>query len=363
MFEYEYSGKLAIINLAIWIILIALYNSQFFCHNPKKNRGYFILGILVSLFTTFGFSEADTYHYHGIYDEMLHYHYPIHVEQFYYWLIDFLPSNYYLWRFVIWTVALVLLIKAFKRLNLDPSAVCFVFPMVLLQQFTVTRGCLGISLFLYSYSLIVGRSKNKILSFVIGVVGCIGAIFLHRSMPIFIIIFLASLVPLNKYTILIIILTIPVARTVVMPYVNDILQSDLINSNTSDFAVLYLEGQKSEVNINGVIRMLVDYFPRIMIVFILIKDYFWKGRYISYPMKILLQYTIVLFFVAILFLGQETSSFVTNRTIHMMTFPLTFVMSYYLMQEKRHKIIMKVTMLGFMLADLYAFAHTIYKNW
>ena len=362
MFEYDYSGKLALINLFIWVILILLYNSQFFNYNPKEKRAHIFI-LLVTLFTTLGFSEADTYHYHSIYDEMVQYRTPIHIEDFYYWLIEVLPKSYYLWRFVIWTSALWLLMKSFKRLGLDFAGICFVFPMLLLQQFTITRGCLGIALFMYSFSLISFPNRNRLMSYVLGVVGIIGSLFLHRSMPIFISVFLISLIPFNKYTIIAILLALPIARTVVMPFVTDLLENILIDSETSDFAALYLEGSKSEITVKGMIRQVIDYAPRVALFYILIKDYYWKGRPIKGPIKILLQYSIVLFVLAVLFLGQETSSFVTNRTIHMMCFPLTCVLAYYLMQENRHTLLMKLTMFGFLLSDFYAFAYTIYKTW
>ena len=137
-----------------------------------------------------------------------------------------------------------------------------------------------------------------------------------------------------------------------MPFISGLLETVFLDSDTSDFATLYLEGTKAEITFNGMIRQVIDYFPRVALLFILIKSYYWKKRPLNRHMKVLLQYSIVLFFLAVLFLGQETSSFVTNRTIHMMCFPLTFVTAYYLSQEKRHSLWMRITMLGFMFSDL-----------
>ena len=77
--EYTYSGKLAILNLILWLIFVIIYRAEFFRHT-NRSMNYAFIGIIVTIFATFGFSEADTYHYHRIYDEMLKFSEAIHVE-------------------------------------------------------------------------------------------------------------------------------------------------------------------------------------------------------------------------------------------------------------------------------------------
>lgn len=357
---YDYNGNLVIINLLIWFILLLTYRSEFFQYTPRKT-GYFFLFLMVVLYTTFGFSEADTYHYHDIYDQMLNLGNAIHVEEFYFWLINFLPHNYYIWRCVVWGLATILIIGTFRRFNLNAHVVGFVFPMILLQQFVVTRGVLGIALFLFSFSYLIKPGENKIFSYIIGVIGCILALSLHRSLPLFVLISLFALIPLNKTLIITLILLYPVLRLVVIPFVFNILDIGLFSSGTEDFAMSYLESEKKVANANGIIRLVIEYLPRFLIFFILIREYIFK-RIKEFPkyIKIFFQYSVLLFYIALLFLGQETSSFVTSRTIHMMCFPLTIVLSYHLSIDRSRTFLLKWTMFLFIFVDLFIFLNTIY---
>lgn len=360
--EYTYSGKLAILNLILWLIFVIIYRAEFFRHT-NRSMNYAFIGIIVTIFATFGFSEADTYHYHRIYDEMLKFSEAIHVEDFYYWLIKVLPHNYYIWRLVVWGSATILMIAAFKRFDLNSRAVGFVFPLILLQQFTITRGCLGIALFLYSLSFIIKPSGHKILSYTCGILGCILSVFLHRSLPLFIIMALLALIPLNKTLILLSVIVFPIIRGAIMPYVFDIIGSSFFSDETAAFAQNYLQAERSVANFNGLIRAALEYLPRFLIFIFLIKEYFYKKQYIDKSVKFLLKYSYSLFYIALLFWGQATSSFVASRTIHMMCFPLTIVVAYNMTTNLKRSFLFKSAMFFFICADLFVFLYTIYTSW
>lgn len=358
---YNYDGSLAIINLLIWLILLLTYKSEFFRYTAKKSS-YSFLFLMVVLYTTFGFSEADTYHYHNLYDQMLKFGHAIHVEEFYFWLIRILPHNYYIWRFVVWGLATLLTIATFKRFNLNAHVVGFVFPMILLQEFVVTRGALGIALFLFSASFLIKPGKYKLISFLFGVIGSVCALSLHHSLPLFVLISLFALIPLNKVIIIALIILYPILRLVVIPFIFSIIESGLLSSNTEDFATLYLESEKNISNINGIIRLIIEYLPRFLIFFILVKEYiFSRVKELPKYFKLLFQYSFLLFYVALLCFGQETSSFIASRTIHMMCFPLTIVLSYHLSINNNRTYLLQLTMALFIFANLFTFLYTIYK--
>lgn len=360
--EYTYSGKLAILNLILWLIFVIIYRAEFFRHT-NRSMNYAFIGIIVTIFATFGFSEADTYHYHRIYDEMLKFSEAIHVEDFYYWLIKVLPHNYYIWRLVVWGSATILMIATFKRYNLSPSAVGLVFPLLLLLQFTITRGCLGIALFMYSSSFILKPAKFKFCSYAFGIIGCMLSFFLHRSIPLFVIMFILAFVPLNKTLIILSVILYPVLRSVVMPYVFNFIGAGFLSAETADFAQNYLEADKYVANFNGILRLCLEYLPRFLLFFFLIKEYIFNKNYIAKPIKYLFQYSYILFYVAMLFFGQSTSSFVASRTIHMMCFPLTIVVAYNMTTNLKRSFLLKSAMFFFICADLFAFLYTIYTCW
>lgn len=358
MIDYLCSGKLALINLVLWLFMLIYYWNK---SNSSRKQFWGVAAML--LFFVFGFSEADTYHYYDVYNQMLLYHEPIHVEPFYFWLIEFLPHNYYLWRFVVWGMALFILMFVYKRYGLNVNILGVVFTLILLQKFVVTRSCLGIALFMLAISLFYVSSKSKLLSHLLGVLCVVASVFLHQSLPLFIGIFLLSFIPFNRLTILLSLILFPIIRELLLPYVLELLSMGVFSSETIDFAASYLEDEKSVANTNGLIRQVIELLPFFLMFVLLVVEYVFRKKYIERSIKILFRYSYVLFYVAMLFLGQETSSFISSRTIHMMCFPLVVVVANYISTTNRRNWFLNTSMAFFCIADLFAFLYTIYKNW
>ncbi len=356
---YNYDGHLAIINFVIWLILIIFYHSEFNRFSGKKCT-YTLFYVLSALTFVYAFSEADTYHYEVLYEEMYRYHEQIHVESFYFWLIQILPHGYFLWRFVIWGTALWLLIRTFKRYELDVRTMCFVFPMILSNQFAITRGCLGISLLLLSLSYLLKPGRSRTWSYVFGIAGIVLSSFLHNSLPLFIFILILSFYPFRKSTYLLSVLAFPFLYTMAIPAVSYVLSGSLFDEETVDFATAYFEGEGTEITAFGLMRQIIDYIPRFLAFIVLIKTFCFSKEQVPGYIRILLQYSYLLFYVALLFLGQGLVGFISNRTIHIMCFPLTIVVVYYLTDRER-PLLMKIAMAFFLLSTLYTYSYTIYK--
>ena len=147
-----------------------------------------------------------------------------------------------------------------------------------------------------------------------------------------------------------------------MPFVFDFIGSGFFDKETASFATAYLESEKSEMNFNGMLRMILEYAPRFIIFYVLIKCFIFRKVLIPRNIRFFFNYSFVLFYIALLFLGQETSSFVTNRTIHMMCFTLLIPTVYYLQNTNRSRTV-KNALLLFMCSDLFAFAYQIITCW
>lgn len=362
--EFVYSGKLSLINLAIWIILVLTfknYNSIRTISNKRHWKSF--LFICVVLFCTFGYSEADTYHYMPIYENMVLYGKKIHVEDFYFLLTQILPHNYYLWRFTIWGGAFCVFLIISNKLHLEPSVLGFAFSVILLQQFAVSRASFGICIFLFSLILLYESNRqNWYLTKVAALLALLVAFQLHKSLPIFIFISLGMIMPLKKKYFIISLILFPFIRQLVVPFVEDMFTTGYFNEQTENFANSYLSSAKSEINIYGMIPEFLSYSSRTLIVYSLVKEIAFNREF---PLVIrkLTEFSYILFYIAVLFYGQNVSSFVTNRTIHFMCFPLTLVLTYYL--SNNQKIPKKLTfgIYIMMLYDLYQFSYTIWKNW
>lgn len=358
MLAYTYSGKLAIINLILWLILWVYYS-----RTSKRNNRSILAYILILIFATFAFSETDTYHYHDAYDQMLLYNEPVHVENFYFWLINILPQNYYIWRFVVWGISLLLLGITYKRYKLDSNSAGLCFTLILLQHVVVTRGSLGVSLFMLALSLLLLPSKSRFFSYTLAAVCVVISVFLHRSLPVYIALMILAFIPLNRYTVIFSLILFPIFRIGLLPNVYEILSIGLFPADTMNFVESYLEDEKSVANLNGLIRQVIELLPIILMLIFLTKEYVFKKKYIATYIKFLFKYSYVLFYVAMLFWGQQTSSFISSRTIHMMCFPLVIVVAYYMSTNRRRARLLNISLIGFAIADLFAFLYTIFKYW
>lgn len=360
--EFNYSGQLALINLLIFILFVYKYRDEY-NRCSSSNVGYFPLVIFVLSFSILGYTEADTYHYEYLYNTMLYAKIPIHVEPFYYWLIDFLPNNYYIWRLFVWGGALALLIAIFQRFELNTRSVGFAFALLLVQQFTLTRGCLGISLFLYSMSFLIKPLPNfRLIHYIAAIIGCILSAFLHKSMILFILISFSIFLPIGKKILWMMILAYPVLRSYVIPFVFDALGSGFLSEKTTNFSTLYLEGEKSVANLNGMISLIIQYVTRFTLFYVLIKKYIFGKEEVPRYMISLFRYSLVLFYVALLFVGQQISSFVASRTLHMMCFPLTIVFAYCLATTRRDKLL-KFSMLLILFDDILSMLLFVKNYW
>ena len=180
---------------------------------------------------------------------------------------------------------------------------------------------------------------------------------------IFVLIFLLSFIPLNRITIPLSLLLFPIIRVGLMAKVTYILSADILSSYITDFAISYVEREKFVANIYGQIRQLIDIFPFVLLFATLVKEYIYRNTYVNRWCIILFRYSYVLFYVSMLFLGQQTSSFISARTLHMMCFPLTIVVANYMSHSPRTDMLFKVSFLGLGISNLFAFVYTIFKMW
>ena len=143
-----YSGQLALINLAIWVILIVKYKKVFssnVCVSITRTKYTWPI-LLLALYGVFAYAEADTYHLEEGYEYMYRTHDIIQVEPFYFWLIQTLPNNYILFRMVVWGSASILIYISARRMNLNPETFGFFLAINFLPQFAQTRGTIGFAL-------------------------------------------------------------------------------------------------------------------------------------------------------------------------------------------------------------------------
>lgn len=359
MNEFTYEAFPVLFNLALWLFLVWRSRTQIRNNIPRKGN-YKLLACVVIIYSVFAFAEADTYHYQWLYEQMLTSNEPLHVENFYFRLIKLLPDNYYLWRFVIWGSATMLMIGAFKRFKLDPQTVCLVFPLVLLNAFAVTRGTLGFALMLYASSFLFFPTRNRFWSYVLGIAGICCSVFFHKSIVVFIAVFIISFIPITKLYIYLSLALFPLLYRFTPVIAIWFLQENDLSEITVESGVRYLNAEQSIANIWGVVSKCIEVAPVILILFLILRQFVFRKERIGFGYRIMMQYTFNLVYISFLLYGQELSSFLSARFLHAAYFALVIIVSYFLFGRKRSMPV-KISLYLFMLYNLYILSYRFYK--
>lgn len=359
MTSYQYSGSLVLISLAIWFIALLLFRKVFKQPSETISTDYRLAFLLLVAYSTFAFADADTYHYMRIFDLMKEYETRIHVEPFYYHLTKFI-NNYYVWRLVIWGGASLILMTSLKKANLDATTVGFLLPCFVFREFSLTRGALGISIIMFAITCIFSE-EHRLRKFIIAVFCLIAAYYLHRSMPLFLIIMVFALaLPINKQTIIFSLLLFPILYilvTSVMDNLVGILESD---EEIAELTEYYLELGQGTVNWKGMIQVVLQMSGIFLLIYSLCKYYLDRSNDFSRVSHFMFKYSYVLIYIAMLLYNQGLTSFLYTRVLNFATYPLLFCTSEYLYKSGKRSKLDRITL--FMLA-FYMFYITVYFAW
>lgn len=326
--KYSYSAILALIPISLFVYMILRY--RFSNLNRKTINNYFLIWICITIYSTWGFAEPDTYHYHQLYDEMVRYKQSLHVEPFYYWLVTILPNNFYLWRFVIWGTAAALIIYVAKRNYISSSALGLLIPVMFLHKFVVTRGALGLA-FLMLVIYLYYSYRKKALAYSILFLGIFLSTYLHKSIPIFVLFALVALIiPFNKKLYWLSLIFFPIFYVLLFIISDYILGLNIFSEETVNFTTNYLEHESMTKNMLGYIMDMITYSPYIFVLFFVLPKFYFHNKLHDTPYgEFLFKYSYILFYVAFLFYNQPTSIWVFSRTIHAGMFALVFLFAMY----------------------------------
>lgn len=350
----------ALFSTSLWVITFFRYKSSCTKSNYKTKENYIFFCLIITLFSTFEFISGDFFHYYELYNRILEVGYNIHLENFYYNLIQILPSNYYIWRFAIWGTSTIILIFIFKRLNYPPHFTSLIFTLVLMIYFGNPRNTLGYVFLYYSLTFIMRPMNNKkIISFLIAIIGICISTTLHKSIPIYILLLLCSIIPLKKWTYITLICTFPIFYGMFGLVSNFLLALDLGDSKAESIGKIYLESENFSItNINGYIKLIIERTPLLLLLYFTIKQIL--NDKISDKLTILLsQYSFWLMYISLLLFNQSTSSFLSPRFWDASLYSLVLVLPVSLYKQKSNLITFCYYLL--ILSNLYNLLYIIYK--
>ncbi len=353
-YNFNYNGQAIIFNIILFIIALCQYRSLYL-GRVKRTGSYIFLYLLLVLFATFAYAEADFYHYQFHYDMMKHYDRESLAEPIYYWIANKLPDNYFLWRFSIWGSAAMLMVFSLKRVGVYASYAGLIMPIFFWHQFSLTRGCLGFCLIVLA--LILLFENTNIYEKVVAIVAILASINFHNSMTAFLLIIpLAVLMPFNNKTIKLSIIMFPFLYGVTVFVTNNLMELNILAAATENLAEGYINKQHSELNFFGVAFDVLNFSGQLLMLFLSTKFILDHRGKINNSVAVLTKYGYILMYISFLFYGQSVSSFISSRFLHASTFPLVVVYSYYM----QHHIINKKDRVSMCLLGLYAFYELIY---
>lgn len=313
--EYAYNPNLALITIfLITLMVICFYPG--YGNKVKKNGNFVLVFLLMVLISVFAFTEYDTYHYHTDFDTMIKHGEKEHVEDYYFWLTQVLPRNYYIWRFAIWGGACAVIIWSLKLLKLNATITGAMIPLVLIARFNVSRASFGMAVLLFSIVLLVLPKKNIYIR-ILGLLGVFLSCFLHASMIVFVVIALLFLIlPINKQTVVIMTFLFPLLYASVLVYSENILDTFGLAEENRIFS--YLEADKLEISTIGLIYKIFAKVPLILMLFSISRYYLNSQKAKQGANIVFFKFYKIAFgfvYIAMLFFMQEVSDWVSTRTL------------------------------------------------
>ena len=349
----HYSGQLGLICLAVYFIMLIKGRSTYSGKISQEKNNYWFVFFWMALYSILGFAEWDTYHYYWMYENTKTSGYNVGFERFFFWLIKTLPNSYLLWRTAIWGTASVLMISAAKKLNLNSTVLCFMVPILFLTQLSVTRGAIGLALMIFCAILFAqSLEKKKIFLMVIAGLGIYASIFMHKSIILFIILLIGAwFFPLNKKTIVISLIAFPFLYGAIFT-----LAESISFINESDWMTDYMNRDKTEMNLNGLLVTIFRSAIIILLVYDIAKKYLNNNVGRSKAQLFMFKYAYVLLYVSFLFLGQTTSYWVSDRALHAASFPLVLCATHAFdtsIQNGGRTLIEKIIIIGFIFTTFW----------
>jgi len=333
----------------------------------KKNirytfgKGFFFFWLIITIYSTFEFSGGDFYNYKEIYNQILYYNSSIHLESFYIWVLKLLPHNYFLWRFVVWGLASFFWIQIAKELKLDIRLYALLFFLIIFFLFVGARQSLGFSI-LYLGLIILLKSDNNTYTRMVGLMIMGIACFFHKTMFIYLIVSLISIVNFRKRTIVGFLILFPVFHNGIDLLIDPINQ--LVSDDIAINAIQrYLNSDfRSEANLYGIIRKVIDRCPVFLLIIYSIKNIFFDNERVDYIQEVLLRISFILIYVSYLFVGKDVSAFISPRFWDAALFPLTIFLSQYLFNHSPQKNgLVKISLVLFVLSKLFTIMYRVYK--
>lgn len=266
MFKFvKFNPYLVGINLLMILIGYVIVTPALkYPYSLTRNRRLWAY-ILLVVFCMAAFWGSDYFHIYDDYSVLVSDGWEL--EYVYHLIAKYLaPNSYFLWRFIVWGCASLLVVKTFERVNLKQDlAICF-FIMIWMLWFSYARVSLAMAMAFYGLA-IISTSRTSLFSRLHGLIFLLASLFFHKSAGFIVIVsLLALLLPYkgNKKW-LIILVSFPLLIYLFRVYLSDFLIGD-ISSDNEEISSYIARGQNymnSDNYVQGIGYLIGQLFERV----------------------------------------------------------------------------------------------------
>lgn len=330
----------------------------------RLDKHYIFIFIGILSYTLCDFRAGDFFHYQEMvktYDLFTY----NNIEPIYGIFIHFVQANYLMFRVLVWGLALLLFTLTAKRFQSGTFLSLFVLFSVFITTFAYARASLAMSIYFFGLSFLC-QPLRKIpkIGYFIGIIIIISSYFFHHSILIMIALTIVILIPINKYTITILFLMMPL----IVYFGNQAFINILSSNNFTDEISNKLNTYSTREQSVGPSAILINtleyasyYIPAIVLFY---KFYFSSDRkriiierYIYRLGKVTL--SIIIFATIFLFFGLKNQVFF-YRILYFSYIPLIILLcSAYMHNIIRYKTFKLIILFG-LLAQITKLGYSIY---
>lgn len=363
--ESVYSPYCILLVLAGYIILHHLYKPSKYDQKISRRSKIFGYG-LICLLSIYSVQDTDYYHYMG-YMQDLSKGDEVNMEEVYYWIASFVNYNYTCFRIIVWGSALVLFHWTIKRLCLNEPLVLYFFVTIFFIKFSYARVSLAMIVGLLGYTFLIKPIKEKLFSYLLGIVLLISSIFFHKSAIVIMPLYILSLFKINKYTIACLFLCFPL----VYLFVSSFGANFIMNMDSAEDSILavgtaqsYLSAEQNKIGLGSLLYRTLLYTSYYICFWGLIK--FFRGNFNLYDKeKHLVQiaqlaFYIIAFSTIFVFDFGLNTRIIFYRFLYYSLFPLSFVLAFFHQKQFSPGLFLWAERIGYM-ATIYSVLYSFYN--
>lgn len=321
---FNHNAPLAMAYMVV-IMLTAIIGTlpQLF-KNSKRGLGIGAIGILTFLMALVPIQSADFVHAAYAFQHKIGL---AHFEDFFIWLYNSC-QDIHLWRIIVFGATTLFFLWTVKLLRVNKKFAAFIFVITQMFMFGALRNMLGIMLMFMGVAAVFYKPKRftRWGWVILGIAALAGCSYLHRSMPLYILLLTFALIPFGTKTIKISLIAFPVLYGSI--FIMSLWFMQQFFPDLSDHAELYTESERG-TTLMKTINETLKQGAYLYLLYLVYKGY--DKCMFAFPavIKFLMRYAYILIYLGFLFCGQGTAGWLFERFVWTGDIALMFVIMWF----------------------------------